>query len=59
MSQTSKSDAQRAFEEAMAPRQNPAHPMFRDHNCSRCSDGEKPCKNGDPSRCDYPHARND
>lgn len=33
--------------------------IFRDHNCSRCRDGEKACVKGDPRRCDWPHARND
>jgi hypothetical protein len=56
---TTKSDAQRAFEKAMGDRENPAHPMFRDHNCAYCSDGEKPCKQGNPRQCEFPHARND
>ena len=59
MSDTSKSDAQRAFEKAMAPRENPTHPMFRDHNCAGCGSGERPCKRGNPSQCDLPYARND
>lgn len=33
--------------------------IFRDHNCSRCQSGAKPCVNGNPNRCEYPHARND
>lgn len=33
--------------------------MFRDHNCWRCKDGAKPCVNGNPRQCEYPHARND
>jgi hypothetical protein len=33
--------------------------FFRDHNCWRCKSGEKPCANGNPNQCDYPHARND
>ena len=33
--------------------------IFRDHSCWKCRDGAKPCVNGSPSRCDYPHARND
>lgn len=33
--------------------------IFRDHNCWRCNDGEKPCVNGHPHQCEYPHARND
>lgn len=34
-------------------------PIFRHHNCSRCRSGEKACVEGDPGRCDWPHARND
>lgn len=35
-------------------------PIFRDHNCWKCTDGRKPC----PQRqlghhCEYPLARND
>lgn len=52
-------DAQREMERAMGPRENPAHPMFRDHNCAYCGSGRKPCKQGNPSQCEYPHARND
>jgi len=33
--------------------------IFATHNCSGCSNGEKPCRNGSPNRCDWPHARND
>ena len=33
--------------------------MFRLHNCARCSDGDRPCAQGDPRQCEYPHARND
>lgn len=33
--------------------------IFRDHNCWKCNSGEKPCVVGNPSRCEYPHARND
>lgn len=47
------------LEEALAPRENPAHPMFRHHNCWACKSGEIPCKKGNPSLCDYPTARND
>lgn len=54
-----KSDAAREMEEAMGPRENPTHPMFRDHNCAYCNDGEKPCKQHNPSQCEFPHARND
>ena len=47
------------MEKAMGPRENPAHPMFRDHNCPACGSGKTPCRRGNPSLCDYPHARND
>jgi hypothetical protein len=33
--------------------------IFRDHNCSRCRSGERPCVNGNPNQCGWPHARND
>lgn len=33
--------------------------IFRNHNCWACQNGEKPCRQGSPSRCDNPHARND
>lgn len=33
--------------------------IFVYHNCYKCRDGKKPCVNGAPNRCDYPHARND
>jgi len=33
--------------------------MFVLHNCARCDDGKKPCVIGNPSQCEYPHARND
>lgn len=33
--------------------------IFRDHNCWKCRDGEKPCAQGAPNRCEYPRARND
>lgn len=46
-------------DDAMAPRTNPVHPMFRDHNCARCGSGTKPCVSGNPRQCDHPHARND
>jgi hypothetical protein len=26
--------------------------IFRDHNCSRCRDGERPCVRGNPRNCD-------
>lgn len=33
--------------------------IFVYHNCSKCRNGERPCVNGSPSRCDHPRARND
>ena len=54
-----KTDLERAMDEAMGPRKNPLHPKFEYHNCAYCSDGEKPCRQGNPSQCEYPHARND
>lgn len=33
--------------------------IFRNHNCSRCQNGAKPCVQGHPNRCEFPHARND
>lgn len=33
--------------------------IFAAHNCWKCNSGAKPCVNGSPRRCDYPHARND
>ena len=33
--------------------------IFRDHHCWACKDGERPCVNGSPNRCEYPHARNE
>lgn len=36
--------------------------MFVTHQCSRCSNGAKPCPSGQtgPHRnCEHPHARND
>lgn len=33
--------------------------IFRLHNCAYCSDGQKPCRQGSPNRCEYPHARDD
>ena len=54
-----KSDIARAMEKAMASRENPLRPMFRLHNCSYCGSGQKPCKQGNPNQCEFPHARND
>lgn len=48
-----------AFEKAMAPRENPRHPKFRNHNCWKCREGERQCAEGNPTQCSYPHARND
>lgn len=33
--------------------------IFRDHRCWKCNDGKKPCAEGSPNLCGYPHARND
>jgi hypothetical protein len=33
--------------------------IFRNHSCWACNDGAKPCRQGHPHRCEYPHARND
>lgn len=33
--------------------------IFRDHNCWKCGDGERPCPAGNPGACEFPHARND
>ncbi len=33
--------------------------IFVYHNCAYCRDGELPCKQGAPNRCDNPRARND
>jgi hypothetical protein len=33
--------------------------IFRAHSCWKCQDGAKPCVQGSPNRCEYPHARND
>ena len=43
----------------LEPRKNPLQPIFRDHDCWACRDGQLPCRKGDYARCDYPHARND
>jgi hypothetical protein len=45
----------------MEPRKNPHQPIFRDHDCWKCRDGELPCvlKGGHSLLCEYPHARND
>jgi len=49
-------------ERMMGPRKDPRQPIFRDHNCWKCRDGELPCtgrSDGNYGRCEYPHARND
>ncbi len=33
--------------------------IFVYHNCSYCDSGKRPCRQGNPNRCEYPHARND
>jgi hypothetical protein len=33
--------------------------VFRDHNCWKCNDGQKPCVTGNPRSCGNLHARND
>lgn len=33
--------------------------IFRDHNCAMCGSGARPCVQGNPNRCEFPHARND
>ena len=35
------------------------HPKFEYHNCARCRDGERACVRGNPTTCEWPHARND
>ena len=41
------------------PRPAKAQGIFRDHNCTYCGDGAKPCRQGSPNQCEYPHAKND
>jgi hypothetical protein len=51
-----------AFDALYVAAANPRQPIFRDHNCWKCRDGELPCtgrRDGDYGRCEYPHARND
>lgn len=54
---------ERRIEQGLEP-----HPMEADwrrsgifvhHNCSYCLSGELPCREGSPSRCSNPMARND
>lgn len=39
--------------------QSDSHPIFRDHNCANCNNGARPCRQGNPSQCEFPHAKND
>lgn len=34
------------------------YPIFRDHNCWKCREGELACPHN-YQNCEYPHARND
>jgi hypothetical protein len=43
----------------MREKEMPREGIFRDHSCAYCQDGAKPCRQGSPSQCEYPHARND
>lgn len=52
-------DFDRMMEEAMGPRKNPLQPIFRNHNCGGCSNGERPCREGNYNSCSNPRARND
>jgi hypothetical protein len=46
---------------AVDPRDlDPSRPdIFATHNCWKCQDSMKPCAHGNPSGCEYLHARND
>lgn len=55
---TSESDVEREMGKAMGPDYS-REGIFVYHNCSRCSDGKKPCVRGGSHRCEFPHARND
>lgn len=35
------------------------NPIWRDHTCWKCREGQKVCPQGGSHRCGYPHARND
>jgi hypothetical protein len=59
-------DALDRYDEAQTARITPAgtqptQPLgiFHLHRCWKCQDGAKPCVNGSPNRCEYPHAIND
>jgi hypothetical protein len=43
----------------MEPRKEYREHVFRDHNCGGCSDGERPCREGNYNNCSNPRARND
>jgi hypothetical protein len=45
-----------AMEKAVGKADRPA--PFDYHNCAYCNSGQKPCRNGNPYRCEYLHARN-
>ncbi len=47
------------MERATGPRKDPRQPIFRDHNCGTCRNGELPCRQGSYNLCDNPRARND
>jgi hypothetical protein len=46
-------DAKAAQQEATM-----ANPMWRDHNCWKCREGQKVCPRGGSHRCEYPVAKN-
>lgn len=51
-----------AVEMAQPDPRDPDHSrpgIFAYHNCSRCDDGKRPCKQGNPRQCEFPIARND
>lgn len=54
----SKRETVEAFEKAVSP-DFTRPPPFDYHNCAYCNSGQKPCRNGNPYRCEYLHARND
>jgi len=33
--------------------------MFVLHRCWKCNDGARPCPQGNPRQCEFPHARDD
>lgn len=56
--ETAETEDEKRMREALGPRAGVTG-IFRDHNCVYCDDGRKPCRQGHPNRCEYPHARND